>query len=192
MWLRTCRAWSLNFAARVSSSGASMASRYASNGAFESTTMFLRPGKLHDQVGPQPAVFVVGRLLLDEIAMFQHAGHFHHAAQLDFAPAAAGLRTPQGLHQIGRLAAQVLLRFRKRADLLGQAAIGLDAALFDLLQLGVHLAQRFLDRLDQFVDGRLPLFQIALGRLPETSPTGSWPVPGTTCCCFSGRRRPGP
>ena len=31
-------------------------------------------------------------------------------------------------------------------------------------QLGVHLAERFLDRLDQFVDGGLAFFQVPLGR----------------------------
>ena len=52
--------------------------------------------------------------------MLQHAGHFDHALQLDFAPAAADLRTPQRLDQVGRLAAQLLLRLRQRFDLLGQ------------------------------------------------------------------------
>ena len=127
--------------------------------------MFLRPGKLDDQVGPQPTVIRVGRLLFDKIAMFQHAGHLDHPPKLDFAPAPSGLRAPQRLDQVRRLGAEVLLRFRKRLDLLRQAAIGLDAGLFDFLQLGVHFAQRFLDRLHEFVDGRLPLFQIAAGRL---------------------------
>ena len=118
MWFRTCRAWSLNLAARVSSSGASIASRYASSGAFESTTMFLPPGSCTTMSGRSRPSSPVGRLLLEEVAMFEHPGHLDHAAQLDFAPAAAGLRAAERLDQVGRLAAQLLLRLRERADLL--------------------------------------------------------------------------
>ena len=39
------------------------------------------------------------RCLRHEVAMLQHAGHFHHAAQLDLAPTAAHVRGAQRGHQ---------------------------------------------------------------------------------------------
>ena len=56
MCARTCAACWRSFAARVSSSGASRASRYAPSGAFASTTMLPPAGQPHDHVGAQPAV----------------------------------------------------------------------------------------------------------------------------------------
>ena len=48
-----------------------------------------RPGKLHDQVWPQPAVLCGDVNLRLEVAMLEHAGHFNDTTELDLAPAAA-------------------------------------------------------------------------------------------------------
>ena len=89
-------------------------------------------GQMDDHIGPQPPVLRVDVLLLDEIAVFQHAGHLDDAAELDFAPAAADLRAAERLDEVRRLAAEFFLRLPQRFDLLGQSAVGLDAGLFDL------------------------------------------------------------
>ena len=73
----------------------------------------------------------------------------------------------QGLDQIGRLGLKLLLGFHQRLDLLGQAAVGPGPGLFHLVDLRVHLLQRFFDRLDEFLDRLLAFFQVALGRFLE-------------------------
>ena len=129
--------------------------------------MVLIAGQADNKIRPQPAFLGVDALLFDEIAVFQHSGHFDHAAQLDFAPAPADLGPAQGLDQVRGLAAEQVLRFAHRFHLLGQSGVGFEPGFFDFLQFRIDFDQRFLDRLDQFVDGGLAFFQVALGRLVE-------------------------
>ena len=105
------------------------------------------------------------RLLLEEIAVVQHAGHFHDPLQLDLSPAAANLRRPQGLDQVAGLRLQLPLGIQQRLDLFGQAAVGPGPGLLHLRDLRVHLLQRFFHRFDHLLDRRLAFFQVALGRV---------------------------
>ena len=108
-------------------------------------------GQVHDQVGPQPAV--VQGFLLHEIAVFDHAGQFDHALELDFAPAAAHRRGTQRAHQVPRLLRQLVLRARQSGDQRVQPTVGLAALLLDLTDVAVHLLQRIAHRFQQGLDG---------------------------------------
>ena len=97
--------------------------------------------------------------------MLQHAGHFHHAPQLDFAPTSARARRAQRRHQLARLAAQLRLRFDQAPHLLAEPGIGSGARLLQFLDLVVHLVERFAHRGHHIGDRLLAQFQIAAGRL---------------------------
>jgi hypothetical protein len=55
-----------------------------------------------------------------------------------------------------------VLRVGQRAHLLGQRGVGVDARLFDALDLQLELFQRGLDRRHQFADGELALVEVGL------------------------------
>ena len=62
-------------------------------------------GQANNQIGPQPAVICGDTRLLGEVTILQHACQFHDAFELDFPPASADLRRPQGFDEIRCLAA---------------------------------------------------------------------------------------
>jgi hypothetical protein len=82
--------------------------------------------ELHHQVGALPAVVGADRDLLGEVAVLEHAGRLHHAAQLLLAPPAAHRRRAQrgdelgglGPHRGGRLVhvGQLGAQLRVRVD----------------------------------------------------------------------------
>ena len=122
-------------------------------------------GQIHQQIRAQAAIVAKQRGLRTEVAILQHAGHFHHAAQLNFTPPSARARRAQGRHQLARLAAQLRLRLDQAAHLLAEPGIGSGARLLQFLDLVVHLVERFAHRGHQIGDGLLAQFQIAAGTL---------------------------
>ena len=101
--------------------------------------------------------------LFKKVAVIDHAGQFHNALQLNFTPAAADVRFTQRLHQIGCFLAELLMSFAERLNLRLEFRITLDPRLFHRAQFVIDRLERFLHRLEQVVDSRLPLFQFARG-----------------------------
>ena len=117
--------------------------------------------QFHDEVRP---VFA-GRCLLGEIAMCAHARRLDDAPQRFLAPFAARLVRVQHQPELLRLLRQRRALLRQKFQLLFHLAErgGLRrAALLQIFLVGFEL---LLERLDQALDGLLPLRQIALGRL---------------------------
>ena len=121
--------------------------------------------QIHQQVRAQAAIVAEQRGLRAEIAVLQHAGHFDHAAQLNFTPPSARARRAQRGHQFARLAAQLRLRLDQAAHLLAESGIGSGARLLEFLDLMVDLVERFAHRGHHVGDGLLAQFQIAAGGL---------------------------
>jgi hypothetical protein len=71
--------------------------------------------------------------------------------------------SPQRLGEVRGLALQHFVRGEQPAHLLAQADVGLQPRLLHLAHLQVELAERFLHRLHQLVDGELPFFEVGAG-----------------------------
>ena len=97
--------------------------------------------------------------------MLQHAGHFHHALQLDFAPAAADGRTAQGGHQLAGFGAKLLLGIEQSAHLFVQRGVSAGARLLQFLDLAIDLFERGAHRRHHVGDGLLAQVEIAAGGL---------------------------
>ena len=121
--------------------------------------------QFHQQVGAQfAAVAVVAGLLLGEVAVLDHAGHFDHPRQLDLAPAPARGRRAQRGDQAGGFAVQLRqVGFDQTLQLLVERGVRGHPRLFQLAQFAVDLAQRLLQRLDQRLDGFLARRKVGLG-----------------------------
>ena len=146
---RRCRACASRWVSRPRSSRASIAVRYASNGAFASTTTVPAAVQPDHQVGADALVVGGGGDLLGEVAVLQHAGRLDDAAQLVLAPAAPHLRRAQRGHQLLGLGAQLAGDGAHRPDLLAQLGVGVDPV---ALQLGDPLlvaAQGVVQRRDR-------------------------------------------
>ena len=77
----------------------------------------LAAGQPHDHVGPDPAVVVaLNRVLLDEIAVLDHAGELDDALQLQLAPAAADAGPLERVGEPARLVPQALAGGVERRD----------------------------------------------------------------------------
>ncbi len=81
------------------------------------------PGKLDDHIGSQTPVVDGHRLLLNKIAMRDHAGQLGHPLERNFPPAPAHGRRPQRIDQISGFLLQTLLRFRERFQVLVQPPV---------------------------------------------------------------------
>ena len=123
----------------------------------------LAAGQVHDEVGAEQAVHGAAGRLLGEVAVLQHAGGFHHPAQLQLAPAPADLRRAQGGDELRGLRTQLLGGLAHGGDLLQQGRVRALAAALDLADLRLDLAERLLDRPDQALDRLLALVQVAAG-----------------------------
>ena len=116
-------------------------------------------GKENANVGNDPAAVIVGRaILLDEVAVRQHAGALEHVAQLDLTPAAALVRRLQGIHERLGLLAKQLLRVGDGAELSAQRRM-IPAC---LVQPAFELVERLPDGLDHRRDLLLPGIEVAL------------------------------
>ena len=73
--------------------------------------------------------------------MIEHPGQFHHAPELDFTPAPAHVRTAQGVDQICRFAAKLVLHIQQPAHLFGETLVGSGAGGFQGVDLVVHLVE---------------------------------------------------
>ena len=137
-----------------------------------STTTVLPPGSRTIRSGrSRPSSDSTAGLLL-EVAVVEHAGHLHHPAELDLAPAAAHLRRPERLDQVAGLGLKRLLGPGHRLHLLDQSGVGRDALLLHLVELAVHPRQRVVDRADQVVHRLLTLLEVRRGRLLELAQLG--------------------
>ena len=130
----------------------------------------LSAGQPHDEIGAQPPRIARHAGLLGEVAVFQHAGQFHHPLELDFPPASAHGGLAQGLHQTGRFAVQLRqVVLDECLHLLIERAVGVDARLFDLADAQFHLGQRFGDGFHEAVHRLLTCLEFTLGALLETT-----------------------
>ena len=125
----------------------------------------LAAGQPDHQVGPLQAGFSGDARLLLEVTVVGHARHLDHAAELDLAPAAPGLRGPQGAHQVAGLGLERLLGPGHRAHLFHQPGIRGDAVFLHLVQGPVHPRQRVMDRAHQVVHRLAPAVQVRSGQL---------------------------
>ena len=66
--------------------------------------------QLDHEVGPQQSIFGGYAVLLEEVAVGDHAGELDDAPELKLSPAAANLRGAQRGHEVGGLDLQGLLR----------------------------------------------------------------------------------
>ncbi len=124
----------------------------------------LAAGQRDDDVGPQPAIVVSrdGALLL-EVAAIDHAGELDDALQLELAPAAADAGPLERVDQTRGLRAQVLARRVERAQTLDELRAALRAAALGVLDLAVHLIERFRHRREQLFDGLLARVDVGGG-----------------------------
>ncbi len=95
--------------------------------------------------------------------MGHHPRKFSDATQRHLTPSPTHGRSPQGLHQIAGFLLEPLVRFSHESQLLVESSIFPLPNLFSLLQLFLISLERFLQGLDQFADGLLPLRQLAFG-----------------------------
>ena len=121
----------------------------------------LLPGQLDQQIRPLLALRIAECLLLDKVAVLQHAGELDHAPQLNLTPATADGRRAQRPRQVGRLGLQLVLRTGQGAQLRRQLGVVAGAFLLDLAQVGIDAHQGFANRLDDRVDGPLARVQVA-------------------------------
>ncbi len=107
----------------------------------------------------------VHRSLAEKVAVLHHARHFHHAAQLHFAPVAANARRSQRGYQSAGLGAQVRLCLREAAHLFVQRGVRAGPRLLQFLDPGIHLIERGPHGRHQVGDGALAQGQLAPRRL---------------------------
>ena len=113
----------------------------------------LLAGQVHHQVGTERAALDVHPGLLGEVAAVHHARQLDHPAELDLAPAPAGVGGPERADQALGLLAERILRLGEGAELGPQRALRPLAALVQLGELSVDLLQRLAQRRHQDVDG---------------------------------------
>src|SRR5690606_32265293 len=92
-------------------------------------------------------------------------GEFHHAAELDFTPPAAGHRRMKRTGKIARFRTELMLRLGETADLCGERFVSSGSGILEIGDLRIHLLERLADRRDQAVDRLLPLLEIPTRRL---------------------------
>ena len=172
MCSRTWRAWSTG-APRASRRRPSIDSRYATSGAFASTTICLPPGSLTIRSGRNRPSAGRRGLLLEEVAVIEHARELDDALELQLAPVAAHVRLAQSLHEIAGLAVQRVQAGAERADLLVELGGGRRAIHLDLPQLDVHLLERVDQRLHHLRNRLLPLVEIRDGARLHLAQRGS-------------------
>lgn len=82
-------------------------------------------GEADDEVGTEASVGGGGGGggLLEEVAVFEHAGEFDDALELDFAPASADLGGAEGLDEAGGFAVEFLLGGGECAELFGEPGV---------------------------------------------------------------------
>jgi len=78
-------------------------------------------------------------LLLEKVAVVQHARNFNDTFQLDLSPSAAYPGRFQRANKIRSLASQLVLRRKKVVDLLSYASVSANPLLLDFLKLAVEL-----------------------------------------------------
>ena len=149
MCSRTRRACRTRCSRRVSSSSASAASRYASSGAFESTTRFLPPGSFTTRSGrrSRPSSSRLARLL-DEVAVREHPRQLDHALELHLAPAAADVRRAERRDETAGLLAEALLSLRHGSSVSSIVVDGREPLLLERLCLLLEPLERLCDRLE--------------------------------------------
>ena len=123
----------------------------------------IRHLRVHDDASParqidhhvrhQPALGGLRGRLLREVTVVEHAGQLDHPSQLYLPPSAPDMRGLEGAFEVGG-------RRGQREQLLVQPRVGARAFLLHLLELGVHLAQRVVERFDQAVDRSLAVVEI--------------------------------
>ena len=120
-------------------------------------------GEVDDEIGAEPALVPVDRRLLLEVAAVEHARELDDAAELHLAPAPAGLRGAERLHEVRRLAADERLRLRDLPELLRERAVRPLPRALDRPQLAVEPAERVADGGEEGRDGLLAAGEVAVG-----------------------------
>ena len=128
---------------------------------------FLPPGKRTIMSGVSREPSAETDSFKSKSQVLEHSGRLDYPAQLQFSPLASHVGRTQRLHQPPGLRLQHVLRQLQRFELLGQRRRRADAILLDLLELAVHVGERFLQRLDHLVDRALAPFEIEFRRLLE-------------------------
>ena len=108
-------------------------------------------GKANDEIGALIG-FTKEGFLFSEIAVFEHAGHFDHTTELDFAPATALDRRAEGGFELVSGLTNALLKLRERLHLSGDFGISAGASAFDGLHLFFEAAQGLIDGLNKMLE----------------------------------------
>lgn len=117
-------------------------------------------GEADDEVGSEPAVVGGGGGLLVEVAVFEHAGQFDDALELDFAPASADLWGAEGLDEAGGFAVEFLLGDGEGPELFGETGVLGGAFGFPTGEALVHLMDGFAEGDEEGFETCALLFEV--------------------------------
>ena len=100
-----------------------------------------------------------------EVAVVLHAGEFHYALELEFAPAAASGRLAQGLDQLGGFLLETELGAGHLAHVFAESCFCFTPGTLEIFDAALHLVQGGGDRLDEGFHRHTPLLQLTGGFL---------------------------
>ena len=126
----------------------------------------LAGGEFDDEIGADAAALGVGGGGLgDEVAVFDHAGHFDDSAELHFTPLAAADGLAEGFDELAGFLLEAALGLDHVADLLVEGGVGAFAGFFEVADAGLDLFEGIGDWFDHALDGLAALFDVAFGLL---------------------------
>ena len=123
----------------------------------------LATDELDHEVGADPAVLVAHRFLRHIVDVLGHPGRFDRALELQLAPAAADLRSAEGIHELSSLAPQLIGGRPHSGQVLAKSRIGRGAHPLGRRQLLLHPLERLAQWLDHRLDRQLALLEIPVG-----------------------------
>src|SRR6266567_2278056 len=103
-------------------------------------------GEPNNQVRPEPTVVRLDSLLLEEIAVLDHARELDHALELHFAPLTPDLRGAQRAYKCLRLSSELLLDGAHQPKVLVESRVARNPLSVDRVQRLIDSRQSLVDR----------------------------------------------